>query len=193
MWKFFKTTIIGGLLFLVPFAVLVIVFERIAPAVGKLVQPAAALVPFSAYLGPVILFLLTIAAIVLICFLVGLLAETGLAKRLVEMLETNVLERIPLYSIAQSMSRDIVGDESSASSVVLVRFDDAWQFGLRMGESAPDGLVAVFIPDSPTPQTGSVILVESNRIQPTEMTTLALFKALKGRGVGMAATAAGAV
>jgi uncharacterized membrane protein len=186
MWPFFKTTIIGGLLFLVPFAVLVIIFERIAPPVGKVVHPIAAFVPFSAYFGPVIPFLLTIAAIVLICFFVGLLAGTGFARRLVELLEANILERIPLYTIVQSMSRDFAGNESSARNVVLVRFDDAWQFGLRMSEAAQDGLVAVFIPDSPTPQTGSVFLVESDRIKPTEMTTLALFKALKGRGIGMA-------
>ena len=186
MTGFFKTTILGGILFLVPFAVLVVVLGKILPIAHKLVDPLAERIPYESVVGLDVPVLLTVAMILLFCFAVGLLAKTRVAKHLVKTLETSLLGKIPGYDLLQSMSADVAGVEGKdGHQVILVRFDEAWQFGLRLENISNGKLVAVFIPDSPTPQTGSVMMVEADRVKPTNIPITALFSCLKNRGTGL--------
>jgi uncharacterized membrane protein len=186
MTGFFKNTVTGGLLFLVPIAVLIMVLAKITPIARKVTDPLAGYIPVESVVGLKIPVLLTALLILLTCFVAGLLANTGPAKRLVTGLEDTVLGRIPGYSLLKSMSEDIVGAEGGAANqVVLVRFDEAWQFGLKIEEVSSGKLIAVFIPDSPTPQTGALLFVEANRVQPTSLSINQVFACLKNRGTGV--------
>ncbi|MGI9402004.1 MAG: DUF502 domain-containing protein [Rhizobiaceae bacterium] len=186
MARFFKTTVLGGIVFLVPFAALMIVLGKVLPIARKLVDPIVERLPYESLIGLDVPVLLTLSLILLICFAAGLLARTRVAKSLVGKLETAVLKKIPGYDLLQSMSADVVGmDDKNDHKVVLVRFDDAWQFGLKIDEISGGKLVAVFIPDSPTPQTGSVMIVEANRVKPTNIPIISMFACLKNRGTGV--------
>ena len=184
--EFFKTTITGGLVFILPFAVLVVVFGKVASALRPVVHQVAEHVPLETVAGLRMPVLLTIVAILFICFTAGLLAKTRPARMLVGQLESNLLGRVPAYNLLKNISQDIADAEGqSPQNAILVRFDDAWQLGFRIEEIAGSDLVAVFIPDSPTPQTGAVMLVSGDRIKSTDVSMIAAFACLKKRGNGI--------
>ena len=186
MFSFFKTTVIGGLLFMVPFAVLVIVFEKITPIAKKIVQPIADLIPAESFVGLDVPVILTVIAILLLCFLIGLFARTRIATRLIGGMEQSVLRRIPGYSFLKTVSSDIADDDGKpADRVVLVQFDDAWQLGLKVDELNEGRFATVFIPDSPTPETGSVMIVSADRVVPANLSLVSAFSCLKARGAGI--------
>ena len=66
-----------------------------------------------------------------------------------------------------------------------VQFDDAWQLGLKVDELNEGRFLTVFIPDSPTPETGSVVIVAADRVVPANMSVMSAFSCLKGRGAGI--------
>jgi uncharacterized membrane protein len=186
MTRFLKTTVIGGLLFLVPVGVLMMVLAKIVPIVRKITDPLGEYIPIESVVGLQVPVLLTTVLILLTCFFAGLLANTSLAKNLVGGLEDSLLGKIPGYSLIKSMSEDIVGVEGdNANQVVLVRFDEAWQFGLKIDEISDGKLIAVFIPDSPTPQTGAFLIVNADRVQSTNLSINQVFACLKNRGIGV--------
>ncbi len=186
MIAFLRTTVIGGIVFLLPFAVLAIVFEHVLPIVHKVIDPIADRIPVQSIIGLEIPVLATIFTLLMGCFLLGLLARTKLAKGMVRAVELSFLDSIPGYSVLKSMSADFEPSQGQgAHSVVLVQFDDAWQLGLKMEEIASGEMVAVFIPDSPTPQTGSVLIVDAKRVRPTNIPILTAFSCLRGRGAGL--------
>ena len=80
MTGFLKTTMIGGILFLVPFAVLAVILGKVVPFAQKLADPLAELIPFESVVGFDVPVLLALVLIFLFCFLVGLLAKTRAAS-----------------------------------------------------------------------------------------------------------------
>ena len=81
-----RTTLVGGLLFLVPIIVLVVVLGKALALAHKLVAPLAEHLPVHSVIGLRTPMLLAVAIIVLFCFLAGVLARTALAKKLVRSL-----------------------------------------------------------------------------------------------------------
>lgn len=186
MIGFLKTTIIGGLLFTIPFAVLVIVFEKVVPIAKKIVAPIAERIPAEFLFGLDVPILLALAVIVLACFLIGLIARTRPAKQLVKVLETALLGKIPGYSFLKNMTADIAdADGQSPDRVVLVRMDDAWQLGIKIEDLDGGQMTAVFIPDSPTPETGAVMIFAADRVKPANIPIIAAYSCLRGRGDGI--------
>jgi len=67
---------------------------------------------------------------------------------------------------------------------VLVRFDDASQIGFLVERSTTDRRVVVFIPDSPSPWTGGVFIINEDRITQIDEATTSAVKCLQKLGVG---------
>ena len=117
MLKLIRTTIIGGIIFLIPVAILVAVVGqglKIAVAIAK---PVAAVLPVNMIGGVAVAHVLAIVLLLLICFMAGLLARLALARKAVDALEANVLSRIPAYALLKTKTQSIrVTTGSSRSS-----------------------------------------------------------------------------
>ena len=182
--KLIQTTLVGGVLFLVPLVVLVIMLEKALVLAHKLVDPLVHHLPFESVLGLRTPVLLAVALLMLFCLLAGLFARTALARRIVETLEEAVLSKVPGYALLKSTGASMLGVEAAgAYPVVLARFDDAWQLGFEV-EALENGLVAVFIPGTPDPQAGSVFFMERSRVVPANRPLGAAMKCLKHYGAG---------
>ena len=94
---FFRTTLVGGILFLVPIVVLIIVLNKALAIAHKLVDPIAARLPFESLIGLCTPHVLAITLLLIFCFVAGLFARTALAKRSVNWLESAVLSNVPRY------------------------------------------------------------------------------------------------
>ena len=182
--QFVRTTLVGGILFLLPVIVLVIILGKALEVAHQLIDPLAARLPVESVIGLRTQALLAVALIVLFSFFAGLLARTVLARKTVQGLEAAVLSKVPGYALFKSVSESLLGVESQgAYPVVLARLDDTWQIGLRV-EELENGLVAVFIPDAPNPQSGTIVFLTPDQFKPANIPLAAALKCLKHHGCG---------
>jgi uncharacterized membrane protein len=189
--EFLKTTLLGGLLFLVPIVLLALVASTALDIVDDIVEPLAVLIPVESVGGIEVAKLLAGAAIVLFCFFAGLLGQTALAKQLVDWLESAVLSNLPGYEVIKSMGESMVGIErNQAHQAVLARIEEAWQIAFLV-ERIDGGYVAVFVPDAPNPWSGSVFFMTEDRIRSLDLPRAQLLKCLNRLGVGSNSLLAG--
>ena len=184
MVKFLKTTLIGGIVFMVPIIIFIAIIGKAIKLTNKLAAPVSALIPVDAVGNIAVADLLAPLIILLICFLAGLAAKSTLARKSVSNLESRVFSKIPVYGFVKSKIDAIVQpEEAEGLEPVLVRFDDYWQIALEV-ERIPGGKVTIYLPGAPDPWSGSVCYVTEDRIQPLELTLLPVFRTLRGLGKG---------
>jgi uncharacterized membrane protein len=188
---FVKTTLLGGLVFLVPLFVLVVVVAKAVGILQRLAKPFARLLPIDSIAGVVAADVIAILLLILACFGAGFLARVSLAKTFVKKAEAGLLWRIPGYGFLKGLTASL--DKSAAESSmrpVLVHFDDCAQLAFEVDQLA-DGRRVVYIPSAPDPRAGTVLVMDKGRVEPLPMTFVAAissFRAL-GRGVGPALSA----
>jgi uncharacterized membrane protein len=181
--KFVRTTLAGGVLFLLPVVVVVIIVGKALAIAREIVTPLATRLPVESVIGLATPKLLAITLLVLLCFLAGVFARTRLAQKMVARLETTVLFNVPGYEFFKGVSRSLLGQEKHlAHPVVLARIEDAWQIALLM-ERLEGGHVAVFVPDVPSPQSGSLYFMTEDRIKLMDVPSAAAMKCLKRYGL----------
>jgi uncharacterized membrane protein len=182
---FLKTTIVGGALYLVPIALILVVLGKVHAITSKLVAPMAQQLELHDVGGINLARLLAIVGVVLACFLAGLFARTAIAQQLVGWLERAILSNLPGYSVVSMLGADIAGtgDAQSHMQVVLARIEDSWQLGLLV-ERIDDTHSAVFVPGAPDPKSGSVYLMTDDRFKAVDVRIPQAMKCIKGLGVG---------
>lgn len=167
---FLKTTAIGGLIFLLPLAVIAFLLGYVFNAVLLIYEPLKERLPVSSAAGTALLFLIAVGILVFLCFLCGLAARRAVARRFSKTVEKHLVMVYPKYAIYKDIVAGNVGGDALAPSLlpVTIQFDDAIRIGYEAGRTER-GLVIVFLPGSPDPWIGSVILVEPDRIQPLDV------------------------
>jgi uncharacterized membrane protein len=188
---FVRTTLVGGILFLLPIIVVVVIVGKALGITNKVVAPLATHLPVSSSIGLATPKLLAIALLILFCFLAGSFARTAIARKMDNWLETALLSNVPGYEFVKSMSQNVLGaDSQMAHSAVLVRIEDAWQLAFLV-ERLEEGHVAVYVPGSPNPQSGSVYFMTEDRIRPMDIPASSVLKCLKRCGLGSNALLSG--
>ncbi|ABQ04418.1 DUF502 domain-containing protein [Flavobacterium johnsoniae] len=184
IFKIIKATFLGGILFLVPLVVLLIILEKGYGIIQKITLPLVNNLPRVHVLGIALQELIGILIIILICFAAGLLARTARAKKLIQKLEDGILSFVPGYSFMKSMNESIMGFESKQDlKVILVPTDAGWQFAFLI-EQINENNFTVFIPDAPNPWSGSVVLVEKKDIREIEITQKEALACIRKLGYG---------
>lgn len=171
LFGFVKSTIVGGIFVLVPLVLLSIVIGEAVRVAYQVVHPLLQWLPFTSASTIALASGVSVIALVLGCFVAGLLARTALSQWFVGSLERLILSFVPSYGLIKNMSQGWLGmkDDGQHQSV-LVRLDDATQIGFLM-DTLADGRHAVFVPDVPTPWSGSLIFVTADRIEPLPLST----------------------
>lgn len=167
--RFVKTTVIGGILFLVPIVIFIAVIGKALEITGKMATPLAAVLPVDSIGDLAVVHLLALAILVLVCFLAGLTARTVIAKKLVGALELNVLSKLPAYALLKTKTQSMLSAEDiEEMTPVVARFDDSWQIAFEI-ERIDGDKVAIFLPGAPDPWSGSVCVVTADRIAPLDL------------------------
>jgi uncharacterized membrane protein len=185
--QFLRTTILGGILFLTPIVVFVLVLGKAFDFARRGLKPVAALIPDELASRVATEVIVAIIFIVFLCFLAGLLGRTRLAQELVVQLESSVLSKVPAYEYLKQAGASVMGlGEMAGHPVVLAHLGGAWRIGLQT-DVAEGGLVAVFVPNSPNPFSGSVFFMAPDQIRPADQPLAAAIGCLRRCGVGSAA------
>jgi uncharacterized membrane protein len=180
-----KTTLVGGVVFMMPVVVLIVVFTKAGGYLRKLAQPLAKVLPLDTVLGVMVADAILIALFLLACFLAGLLTRLSFANTFVKKAETGVLWRIPGYGFLKALTDSLDKDHGSSLRPVLVRFDDYSQLAFEV-DQLPDGRKVIYIPGAPNPRAGSVLVLDRDRVEPVPLSFMAAVRSLRalGRGVG---------
>lgn len=182
--QFLKTTVIGGILFLVPVIFFIAVIGKALEITDEMATPLAAVLPVDSIGGLAVVRILAIVILVLICFVAGLAASTVIAKKLVGALEANVLSKLPAYELLKSKSQSILSPEDIEEMIpVVARFDDSWQVAFEI-ERIERGKVVIFVPGAPDPWSGKVSVVTADRITPLHLTIPDVAKMARRLGRG---------
>ncbi|SFD29949.1 DUF502 domain-containing protein [Flavobacterium phragmitis] len=184
IFKIIKATFLGGILFLAPLVVLLVILEKGYGIIQKVTLPLVNNLPRVHVLGIALQELVGIVIIILICFIAGLLARTAKAKNLIQKLEDGILSFVPGYSFMKSMNENIMGIESKEDlKVILVPTDAGLQFAFLI-EQIDDNNFTVFVPDAPNPWSGSVVFVEKKDIKEIDMTQKQALACIRKLGFG---------
>ena len=159
--EFLKTTLIGGLLIVVPVYLTVLLLAKALGGLVALLAPVVALLPDTVqYARP----LAAVALVVLLCFVLGLIARTTVGRRAIELFERRVLEKIPGFAMLRSVTRRVSGSSDDALfQPVLVEIEDALTPAFIV-EELEDTRFVVLVPSVPTPAAGSLYILPRERV-----------------------------
>jgi uncharacterized membrane protein len=185
--QFLKTTIVGGVFFLLPLAVVIWILGRALKAVANVMAPIADTLPFQKVIvGFAVANILGVIAIVIVCFLAGLVGRTGWGRRIGQSAEQAILKKVPGYSILRSMTGDGTLGPGVRIETALARVEDAWVLAFIVEKTPVDGLLTVFVPSSPTPAAGTIYYLEPDRVRRIDLPVKTAVKLVMQLGVGSA-------
>jgi uncharacterized membrane protein len=160
--NFLKTTLLGGVLVLLPFLLFYLLFSELLELVTALANPVMEILPesiSSRFGDPLVL-----ALIILVtgAFLTGLALRSSKLKSLGHWTERSFLDKMPLYNSVKRLSQGILG----------VKGDDVFSCGFMESvtgirelvyivENSGNGYMTVMVPLAPSGFSGPLKIVDS--------------------------------
>jgi len=185
MLKFIKTTIIGGLLFLIPFIVLVIILTKVYDLSLVVAKPMGDVIPLDQIGGVGLADILVVLMIGLVCFSAGVLAKGKYMKKLQSSIESNILMKIPGYQIVNTFIDGINKTEEASANFnpIIVAFDDYEMLCFEI-EKVSNNKTVVYQPGAPTPWSGAVLYIENARIKHLNISVQDALRNIQSLGLG---------
>lgn len=163
--RFIKTTLIGGVLVIVPIYIAVLLLAKTVKGMLSLLAPVTAQIPAGVQFRQIVAILFLVA----ICFIVGLIVRTGPGLRAKNAIERAVLGRLPGYTFLRGLTRRLTGQEEEHTlEPALVEIEDALVPALIV-EELEDGSYTVLVPSAPTPMAGSLYILPRDRVHPVDI------------------------
>jgi uncharacterized membrane protein len=187
--KFFRTTLIGGVVALAPLTLIILLFRWVINLIGRNLTPLVEALLQDPDPNPYFkfaLYVITFTAILLFFFIIGLVVRTRLRVTL-NMAEELYLQKIPGYKLAKETVKQFFGkNRSFFKEVVLV---DIFNTGVLMTGFITDDqgeIITVFVPTGPNPTSGNIYHLPNERVLKTGATVDSGMKSIISCGAGSA-------
>lgn len=184
-----KTTAIGGIFFLLPLIVVGALVGQTLQIVWAVAQAVHKYLPVKSPAGYSLLLSAAILVLLLLCFAAGVAAKRSIGKRFTESVEKYLLMLFPRYAIFKEQLTGNIGGEVLHNQLkpVLLSMPEGKRLGMEVERSefseTPSntdqniakniakniGWATVFLPGSPDPWSGTVVIVELSRVQRLEI------------------------
>jgi uncharacterized membrane protein len=172
-----KTTAIGGIFFLLPLIVVGALIGQTLQIVWVVAQSVHDYLPVKSPFGYSLLLAAAVLLLLLLCFAAGVAAKRSLGKQFTESIEKYLLMLFPRYAIfKEQLTGNIGGDVlHNRLKPVMVSMPEGKRLGMEVERSdsadSPEKAVwvTVFLPGSPDPWSGSVVIVDVNHVQRLEI------------------------
>jgi len=162
--NFVKTTAIGGLLVIVPIAIILFVLGQLLLALFALATDFMAWLRIDVNDALIILGI-AIAALVGLCFVTGLIVRTRLGDAMKRWFARHVASRIPMYNAIASLTKRFAGVDGTQFAPVEVDLynSEARAMGFLV-ETLPGNRCAVFVPTAPVATVGNLFVVSLDKV-----------------------------
>jgi uncharacterized membrane protein len=152
--------LVRGLLVVIPVYLAILLLLKGMKSVAGLVRPFALLLPEWLPAGKA----LSILLVLVICTIIGAIVRTRAGCAATERIEKTFFERIPGYSLFQSLTHRLAGQgRENVWKPALVEIEEALVPAFII-EELDDGRYTVFVPSIPTPFAGAVYVLEHRRV-----------------------------
>ena len=156
--SFVLTALLGGVIVILPVAILASVFGWVFSFTTGLIQPLTNLVVANSDLREIIAVGIVLGIILAVCFFIGLFVRTRFGKFIFNVIERHLLKIAPGYNLIKETVLQILGSKKSPySSVALVQIygNDTLMTAFVTDEHS-DGSFSVFVPTGPNPTSGLI-------------------------------------
>lgn len=174
--NFLKTTLLGGVIVILPITILIFAFRWLFGVVSNGIEPLTDLVVrtiplLSNRYDELIATLIVIFVILGGCFVVGLFIRTRLGQMLYSSLEGGLLIRAPGYKMVKETVNQFFGRKQSPfSSVALVQiFQNETMVTAFVTDRHGNGTVSVFVPTGPNPTSGFIYHIPEKYVHPVDV------------------------
>lgn len=161
--KFVMTTVIGGVIFLVPVVFLGMVIFKALNFMMLIAKPLANWLPIETLGGVALADIIAIFALLLICFLAGLIARHALAGAFIGQLESKVLVKVPGYAMVKNVLKGFDSSDEEGLKPVILQLGTAERVGFEV-QRLPDGRSVVFIPGTPNAFSGMTQVLPRDQV-----------------------------
>lgn len=181
--------LVTGFFIVLPLLLAAYVLVQFYGALESVIRPLLEALPGTVFHDPRVRLVVVGLAILVLLMLVGWAARLRVGQTIGRLLEMWVLNRIPFYRLLRNLASGLAGKEEAHSmKTVLVTVDvpGLQQLGLLIERHA-DGNSTVFLPSSPNPGSGTVVVVDPSRIEDLPMPVHEVFRSMSRWGDGTAA------
>jgi uncharacterized membrane protein len=186
IFKLINDTVTGGLFFLIPLFVLIILVNKISSKIMGAANSLAELFGLQKAMDGWMGAIITIGIILLICLISGVLLRVALLNALRNKLDAFLDKKIPGYGFYKStMEQKIKKEDVPSRPVVLLTIDGVSQPGVVIEQFA-DGRKVVFVSSHPESTNGNVYVVDITAIIELPTTESGMNAILKSQGEGLA-------
>ncbi|MDH3326288.1 MAG: DUF502 domain-containing protein [Gammaproteobacteria bacterium] len=171
MNKFIKTSLFGGLVVILPIAILGFFFKWLFTLVTDLIQPltdyASKLYPFSEIVADVLVIVIILST----CFFVGVIARTKLGNILHQVFDDVLQKLAPGYRMVKEVVVQIFGSSESSpfangmvARVKIFGVDCPTEVTALIVDQTQEDTYTVFMPTGPNPTSGNIYHVKKEQV-----------------------------
>jgi len=162
---FLVTTFLGGVVVILPGAILAFVFSWLFGAMRRLIQPAGQLVTAQSSLPEYAADAVVALTILAGCFAVGLVVRTRIGMFAWSNVEDRILKVAPGYTAVKEAVNQLLGRKKPFSTVALVELGGGTLATAFVTDQHESGIWTVFVPMGPNPTSGLVLHVDRARVR----------------------------
>ena len=184
--KFLITTLIGGLLVILPVAILAALFNWIFKSATNIIQPLTNIILAKSDVKEFLADVIAVFVILACCFLIGLFVRTRFGKFFHNFIEDRVLKIAPGYNLIKETILQILGNKNSPfSKVALVQlFGNETLATAFVTDEHNDGSFTVFIPTGPNPTSGNIYHLKTQYVHPVDIPVEEAMRSIISCGAG---------
>lgn len=188
--NFFRTTLLGGIIVILPAIILILAFKWLFGVVGNAIEPLTNLavewIPVPDEYNRLVAVLVVLAVIILGCFFIGLFVRTKLGLMIYSAFENSFLSRAPGYKMIKETVNQLLGKKTSPfSSVALVQiFENETMVTAFITDRHDNGMVTVFVPTGPNPTSGFIYHLDQQYVHPVAVSVEDAMRSVISCGAG---------
>lgn len=184
MKRFLTTTLLGGLLIVLPIGLFLVLVNFLWVQISKLINPIEKILKFEAFDNVFLIELMAFAIVIAACFFIGLFVRTRIGKGIWRFFESNILEKLPFYkTIKDTVTTLFSSRDKSFKKVVLVEVMNTQMTGFVTNEHK-SGIITVFVPTAPNPTNGFIFHLPPDKLTFLDVTPEDAMKTVIGVGTG---------
>ncbi|THB65358.1 MAG: DUF502 domain-containing protein [Gammaproteobacteria bacterium] len=169
---FIKASILGGIVIVLPLAILAFFFNWLFTTITDLIQPMTDFVANRYSIPEITADIAVIVMVVIGCFIIGVIVSTTIGKFFYSWLDKYLLKHVPGYKIIKEVVIQFLGDKSSSlftngevvRAQIFGKSVDTKVTGLLTCKHS-DGTLTIFVPTGPNPTSGNIYHLPPEQVE----------------------------
>lgn len=181
--------LVRGFIVALPVLMMGLVIAKGYQLLAGCIRPLLEAMPGTLFHSPAVRFCAVLLAAAGFLLLIGAFSRARIGRATGRWIELALLSRLPLYNTLRTVASGLVGHaEAQSMQPILVTVDvpGLEQLGLIV-ERCSDGRAVVYLPSSPNPGSGTVVIVDASRMRELHVPMRSLLQCLGRWGNGTVA------